>query len=359
MPDYRAAARRAARRAGLDPNIFVRQITQESGFDPNAHSPAGALGIAQMMPATARGWGVNPLDPVPALNVAAKNMANYVRQYGGYENALRAYNAGPGNIARSRGFAETNAYVKAILGGANPKGLSTPRRSSPRASSRASSPKAAGSPITTAQVTEQAFAPVTLPQRPQRQITAPTPPSFAAGATMSQGSAAPAVSTYNPPKRLDVAAAVSALARPSLTTTTTTTSGGKRGGGGKSSGGGDGGGPKPNTRVKGTANFEGHTVAAWIKPALVYARKQGWKGEINSGYRSYAEQMRIYNSGIRPAARPGTSNHEGSEFPRGAVDVTDAAQLSAILRRSRFAKTLIWAGGKDPPHFSHPHNGSY
>jgi hypothetical protein len=129
VADWQAEARKAAQRYGLDPGIFSRQIRQESGFNPNAHSPAGALGIAQIMPATARGWGVNPLDPRAALNAAAKNMARYVRQYGGYENALRAYNAGPGNIARSHGFSETNAYVNAILNGHDPGGLGSPVRS--------------------------------------------------------------------------------------------------------------------------------------------------------------------------------------------------------------------------------------
>lgn len=113
------------------------------------------------------------------------------------------------------------------------------------------------------------------------------------------------------------------------------------------------------SRLRGTANFEGSTVAAWIKPALVYARQHGWKGGVNSGFRSYADQVRIWNSGVRPAARPGTSNHEGSDFPRGAVDVSDAAGLARALRGSPFQRALVYAGGKDPVHFSHPHGGSY
>jgi hypothetical protein len=109
----------------------------------------------------------------------------------------------------------------------------------------------------------------------------------------------------------------------------------------------------------GVANFEGKKVAAWIAPALHYARAHGWKGTVNSGYRSFADQQRIYNSGVRPAARPGTSNHEGTDFPRGAVDVSDAPTLAAILQRSPYGKRLKWAGAKDPVHFSHPHGGSY
>lgn len=128
MPNYRKVARRKARKYGLNPRVFVRQIQQESGFNPRAVSPAGARGIAQIMPATAQGWGVDPMRPRKALDAAARNMAQYVDRYGGYENALRAYNAGPGNIERSKGFSETNNYVRAILGGRDPGSLDEPRR---------------------------------------------------------------------------------------------------------------------------------------------------------------------------------------------------------------------------------------
>jgi murein DD-endopeptidase MepM/ murein hydrolase activator NlpD len=110
---------RHARRYGLDPAVFARQIQQESSFNPNARSPAGALGIAQITPATAREWGVNPLDPMAALDAAARNMARYVKQYGSYRDALVAYNAGPGRVGKPL-LPETRSYVSAILGGANP-----------------------------------------------------------------------------------------------------------------------------------------------------------------------------------------------------------------------------------------------
>jgi hypothetical protein len=115
----------------------------------------------------------------------------------------------------------------------------------------------------------------------------------------------------------------------------------------------------PGRIASGTAKFDGKIVAAWIKPALKYARQHGWNGTVNSGFRSYADQKRIWDSGVRPAARPGHSNHEGSEFPRGAVDVSDAEQLARILERSPWRNRLVWAGAKDPVHFSFPHNGSY
>jgi hypothetical protein len=120
VEDLRAVARHAAISAGLDPDIFERQIHAESGFDRDARSPAGARGIAQIMPATAQSWGVDTSDPVASLQVAAQRMAGYVKKYGSYSAALAAYNAGPGAVERYGGvppYAETQHYVAKILGG--------------------------------------------------------------------------------------------------------------------------------------------------------------------------------------------------------------------------------------------------
>src|SRR3989442_9095801 len=96
---YVAIARQDAINAGISPDYFVRQINQESGFNPNALSPTGAEGIAQFEPGTAAGLGINPLDPVVALNAAAHLMANYSHNYGGnYAMALAAYNGGSGTV---------------------------------------------------------------------------------------------------------------------------------------------------------------------------------------------------------------------------------------------------------------------
>jgi hypothetical protein len=118
MANYREEARKAARRHGINPDIFERQINQESGFNPDARSPAGARGIAQFMPATARGMGVNPDNPTQALDGAARLMSSYVKKYGNYKDALVAYNAGPGGVGHPP--AESRNYVSAILGGKNP-----------------------------------------------------------------------------------------------------------------------------------------------------------------------------------------------------------------------------------------------
>src|SRR5579859_2109966 len=128
MPDYQSYAVGAAQRNGLDPSIFVAQIQQESGFNPNALSPAGAAGIAQFMPATAAGVGVNPWDPYASLDAAAALDASYLAKYGGdVRLMLAAYNAGPGAVDRYGGvppFAETQRYVASITANAGTVALS-------------------------------------------------------------------------------------------------------------------------------------------------------------------------------------------------------------------------------------------
>ncbi len=96
---YVAIAEQDAIAAGIPANYFVRQINVESGFNPNAVSPAGAVGIAQFLPSTAAGLGINPWDPIQALRGAAQLMASYTHKYGGdYAKALAAYNAGSANL---------------------------------------------------------------------------------------------------------------------------------------------------------------------------------------------------------------------------------------------------------------------
>jgi soluble lytic murein transglycosylase-like protein len=94
--DYRCMARADAVQAGIDPDLFERQINMESGFNPNAYSSAGAEGISQFEPSTAQGLGINPYDPVQALRGAAQLMASYNAKYGDYKMALAAYQCGTG-----------------------------------------------------------------------------------------------------------------------------------------------------------------------------------------------------------------------------------------------------------------------
>ena len=123
---YVAIAEQDATNAGISPVYFTRQIQVESGFNPNAYSPGGAEGIAQFEPGTAAGLGINPWDPIQALQAAAQMMANLYHQYGDYAKALAAYNAGSANLnnaVRSCGSswlscmpAETQHYVATIMG---------------------------------------------------------------------------------------------------------------------------------------------------------------------------------------------------------------------------------------------------
>jgi phage-related minor tail protein len=110
----------------------------------------------------------------------------------------------------------------------------------------------------------------------------------------------------------------------------------------------------------GTVPIDGYPVADWIAKILLSARKAGIDFSVSSGYRSYAEQKAIFDSGVRPAAVPGTSHHEGLKYPDGAVDISPGAtNLAGWLSHTRWRKALIYAGAKDPVHFSHPFGGGY
>jgi murein DD-endopeptidase MepM/ murein hydrolase activator NlpD len=115
---YQQAAVRIANEEGIPAPLFLSLIQAESGWNPNAVSPAGAIGLGQLMPGTAQGLGVNPRDPVQNLRGAAKYLASMLRRFGSPQLALSAYNSGPGGSESSgkvEGFAETQAYVKKVM----------------------------------------------------------------------------------------------------------------------------------------------------------------------------------------------------------------------------------------------------
>ena len=115
---YAGTIEQAASANGIPPSLLAALIQHESGFDPNAVSPAGAEGIAQFMPSTAAGMGVDPYDPTSAIDGAAQLLGSYTSQFGSYADALAAYNAGPSAVQRYGGippYAETQAYVPAVL----------------------------------------------------------------------------------------------------------------------------------------------------------------------------------------------------------------------------------------------------
>jgi soluble lytic murein transglycosylase-like protein len=113
------ALRRAAQRWSVSAALLAAQVRRESGFDPRARSPAGALGIAQFMPGTARRYGLrDPFDPDAAIDAQAHHMRDLLRTFGSVPLALAAYNAGPRRVSACMcvpPIAETQAYVADIL----------------------------------------------------------------------------------------------------------------------------------------------------------------------------------------------------------------------------------------------------
>jgi soluble lytic murein transglycosylase-like protein len=119
--EYESLIDQAASRNGLDPAVLHGLIQQESGFDPSATSSAGASGLTQLMPGTASSLGVaDPLNPAESIEGGARYLGQLMTQFGGNtEDALAAYNAGPGAVQQYGGtppYAETQSYVSKVLG---------------------------------------------------------------------------------------------------------------------------------------------------------------------------------------------------------------------------------------------------
>jgi soluble lytic murein transglycosylase-like protein len=121
--EYESLIDQAASRNGLDPAILHGLIQQESGFDPSATSSAGAAGLTQLMPGTASSLGVaNPLNPAESIEGGARYLGQMMTKFGGNaEDALAAYNAGPGAVQQYGGvppYSETQSYVSKVLANA-------------------------------------------------------------------------------------------------------------------------------------------------------------------------------------------------------------------------------------------------
>jgi len=117
--DIDAAIEQAAARHHVDPNLVRSVVKVESNFNPNAVSRKGAMGLMQLMPATARSLKVsNPFDPQQNVDAGVRHLRRLLDTYGGNVRlSLAAYNAGAGAVSRSAGvprFAETRNYVRRI-----------------------------------------------------------------------------------------------------------------------------------------------------------------------------------------------------------------------------------------------------
>jgi cell wall-associated NlpC family hydrolase len=119
---FAALFQRAGAKYGVSPALLAAVAKVESGYHPTAVSPAGARGLMQLMPGTAKGLGVNALDPAQAVDGAARLLAKDLKRFGSTELALAAYNAGAGAVSRYGGippYAETQAYVPKVVAAMN------------------------------------------------------------------------------------------------------------------------------------------------------------------------------------------------------------------------------------------------
>jgi soluble lytic murein transglycosylase-like protein len=100
---------------GIDPNIALAVAQHESGLNPEAIGSKGEIGIFQLMPATAASLGVDPTNWQENIRGGIAYLASLFGQFGSWDQALAAYNAGPGRVSRGQVPASTQSYVRSVL----------------------------------------------------------------------------------------------------------------------------------------------------------------------------------------------------------------------------------------------------
>ncbi len=115
---FSAQIEAAAEAGGIEPELLHAVVHAESAYNPRAVSPKGALGLAQLMPSTARQYGVNDaLKPADNLRASARHLRDLMDHFGDIQLVLSAYNAGAGAVRKYGGvppYAETRAYVPKV-----------------------------------------------------------------------------------------------------------------------------------------------------------------------------------------------------------------------------------------------------
>jgi hypothetical protein len=288
--------------------LIRKTIKLESGGQRDAVSSAGARGWAQFMPGTRAAvihqFGV---DPWRSPEEAVQALVLHQRGKLGNATGLEGYNPGGGR-----------AYVNEVLGarvgpGRGGRGGVT---SAPTAGAGGAAGNATPGGSAIASISPQIVSTLLsdTQQPAQVPVSAPAAPSFAAGPTLPQGALQPPSSGGAPqPPQDTLAAKLDAIAQ--LGTDLPPDQQPQQQDGAAPADGGGGGTSTP----KGVASFEGAKVAAWIAPALQYARDHGWKGKVNSG------------SGRSPTRRASTT--------RGCVRRRSRARRTMRARISRAARS--------------------
>ncbi len=134
---YMDAVHAAADKHGVPVEVLSAMLATENDIgNPNAVNPdSGAVGLGQFMPGTAEELGIDPKDPAQAIDAAAKYLAQLEHEFGNWQDALRAYNWGPGNVRRWLAAGappeavptETREYVDKIMGGSAESGVALSR----------------------------------------------------------------------------------------------------------------------------------------------------------------------------------------------------------------------------------------